>query len=137
MRLSLHTLTAVLVAVTVAACSSSPQARPAAVNQRVISADELRASTFTNVYEMIEAMRPQWLRPRGRTTFNGSESVKVYLDGSLLGEPSQLRNFTSRSLAEIRWFDANEATQRWGLDHGNGAILLSTRRSEPERTIRP
>ena len=117
----------------VMACSSSPRTRPTAVDQRVIKSAEIAESRYNNVYEMVEATRPQWLRPRGRTSFNTRESVKVYLDGSLLGEPEQLKNITARSIAEIRWLDANEATLRWGLDHGHGAIVLSTRR-EPART---
>jgi hypothetical protein len=121
-----HAMTAILALV--AACSTSPQTRPTTADQRVIKSDELTASRYNNVYEMIEATRPQWLRPRGRTSFNTRESVKVYLDGSLLGEPEQLRGITARSIAEIRWLDANEATLRWGLDHGHGAIVLSTRR---------
>ena len=110
------------------ACSKTPQSRPAPVNQRVLTSADIAASRFNNVYEMVEALRPQWLRPRGRTTFNQRESVKVYLDGSLLGEPEQLRGINTRTIAEIRWLDANEATLRWGLDHGHGAIVLSTRR---------
>ena len=122
-----HTLAAILAVVT--ACSSSPLTRPTPADQRLIKSDELAAARYNNVFEMVEATRPQWLRPRGRTSFNTRESVKVYLDGSLLGEPEQLKNITTRSVAEIRWLDANEATLRWGLDHGHGAIVLSTRRA--------
>jgi hypothetical protein len=42
-----------------------------------------------------------------------------------------------RSVSEIRWLDANEATLRWGLDHGHGAIVLSTRRETTTPSIRP
>jgi len=55
------------------------------------------------------------------------ESIKVYLDGSLMGGPEQLRQIQVRSISSIRFLDGLEATNRWGLDHGLGAIVVSTR----------
>jgi hypothetical protein len=34
----------------------------------------------------------------------------------------------TRSIATIRWLDGLAASERWGLDHGAGAIVVSTRR---------
>lgn len=110
------------------ACSSSPRERTSARQQRLITTAEIDASGYSTAFEVVEALRPQWLRLRGRTSFNARESVKVYLDDSLLGEPEQLRQITARSIAAIRFMDGNEATTRWGLDHGHGAIIVQTRR---------
>lgn len=111
------------------ACSSASGARPgSASQQRLITTQQIDAIHYSTAFEVIEALRPQWLRPRGRTSLNMRESVKVYLDDSLLGEPDQLRNITTRSIGSIRYLDGNEATQRWGQDHGHGAIMVSTRR---------
>ena len=111
-----------------AACASAPGARPtSAVNHSVISVEELRASGYSDAYHVVESLRPHWLRTRGATSFAKRETVKVYLDGSLLGGPDQLRQVTTSSIASIRFLDAIEATQRWGLDHGQGAIVVSTR----------
>jgi hypothetical protein len=54
--------------------------------------------------------------------------IKVYLDGTLLGGPDQLRQIMIRSITTIRWMDGLAASERWGLDHGAGAIVVSTRR---------
>lgn len=96
-------------------------------NRNVITTEEMRATGFADVFRVVEALRPQWLRTRGVTTLAGRESVKVYLDDLLLGGPDQLQQITTRSISSIRYLDGNEATQRWGLDHGHGAILVLTR----------
>jgi hypothetical protein len=44
-----------------------------------------------------------------------------------MGGTDQLRQILVRSITTIRYMDALEATNRWGLDHGLGAILVSTR----------
>ena len=114
-------------ALLVVACSSTPRQRSTSRQQRVITIAEIDAVRYTNAFEVVEALRPQWLRTRGRTSFRAQESVKVYLDDSLLGDPLQLRQITTRSISSIRFMDANEATTRWGLDHGHGAIIVLTR----------
>ena len=126
-------LAAVMMAI-VAACSSASSARrPSASPPGVITMDELSATRYSTAFEVVQALRPQWLRGRGRTSLNLSESVKVYLDDSPLGEPEQLRSISARSIASIRYLDGNTATQRWGMDHGQGAIMVSTRRDTTSR----
>jgi hypothetical protein len=55
--------------------------------------------------------------------------VKVYLDGSLLGGTESLRQITTRSISTIRYLNGLEASERWGLDHDLGAIVVTTRKS--------
>jgi hypothetical protein len=111
------------------ACASvSGPRRTGAAQSRLITPEEISVTRYATAFEVIEALRPQWLRPRGRTSFTMRETVKVYLDDSLLGEPEQLRHITAQSIGSIRYLDGNEASQRWGLDHGHGAIMVSTRR---------
>lgn len=112
------------------ACSSSPRQRSSARQTQVITMAEIDAVRYSTAFEVVEALRPQWLRTRGRTSFRAHESVKVYLDDSLLGDPEQLRSITTRSISSIRFMDGTEATTRWGLDHGHGAIIVSTRRDD-------
>jgi hypothetical protein len=115
-----------------AACAVAPiQHRGPTVDHHLIAAEEIRAAGYTDAFRVVESLRPQWLRTRGPTSLSPRETVKVYLDGSLLGGPEQLQHITTSSIASIRFFDGNEATQRWGLDHGQGAIVVSTRRDHP------
>lgn len=119
--------------VIVVACSSGPRQRSTARQQRVITMEEINAVRYSTAFEVVEALRPQWLRTRGTTSFRARESVKVYLDDSLLGEPPQLRQIMARSISSIRFLDGNEATTRWGLDHGHGAIVVLTRSDTTSR----
>jgi hypothetical protein len=133
-RLNQSVLVAFAVVLTVACSSAPPARRNTLIQQRLITAQEMSEIHYATAFEVVEALRPQWLRPRGRTSVNMREYVKVYLDDSLLGEPEQLRNIMARSIGSIRFLDAHEASQRWGLDHGQGAIVVSTRR---DATLRP
>lgn len=117
------------------ACSSGPRSRPAPIQQRVITTAEINAVQYPTAYDVVQALRPLWLNNRGRTSITQRESVKVYLDDSLLGEPEQLKNVTARSISSMRFLDANEATLRWGLDHGQGAIMVRTLRDSAR--VRP
>ena len=126
-RFSARALWFAVLPVVLVACSSNPRQRASGRQQHLITTDEINAVRYSTAFEVVEALRPQWLRTRGRTSFRASESVKVYLDDSLLGTPEQLRQITARSISSIRFMDGTEATTRWGLDHGHGAIVVSTR----------
>lgn len=115
------------------ACTGTSGNRRTAPDHSAISTAELEASPYANVFEVVQALRPNWLRLKGPTSFRGVEYVRVYLDGSLLGAPEQLRLVTTRSIASVRFFDGVAATQRWGLDHGQGAIVVSTRQEAKAR----
>ena len=109
------------------ACAAVPaQRRTSSLDHNVITAEEMRAVGLPDAFRVVQSLRPQWLRPRGSTSL-ARETIKVYLDGSLLGGPDQLQQIAVSSISSIRFFDGNEATQRWGLDHGPGAIVVSTR----------
>ncbi len=108
-------------------CASTPSGRPAQ-NRSLLSSEELLASGHSDAFSTVQSLRPHWLQLRGGTS-SRAETVKVYLDGSLLGGPDQLRQITTRSISTMRYYDALEATQRWGLEHGQGAIVVSTRKS--------
>jgi hypothetical protein len=129
MRLK-HSMALVSLAL-LAACASGAPARAPANEPSLISAEQLSAAPYPTAFDVVQALRPQWLRSRGRTSITQQEFVKVYLDNSLMGGTDQLRGITTKSIAAIRFLDGVQATQRWGLDHGQGAILVSTRR-EPK-----
>jgi len=100
-------------------------------DRKALTAEEMEASGYTDAFTVVQALRPLWLSTRGTSTINQQESVKIYMDGNLLGGPDQLRGIPIRSIASMRFLDGLEATNRWGLDHGLGAIVVSTRRERP------
>jgi hypothetical protein len=125
-RVAMRTVVPVLLALAAAACASAP-GDSVRTDTRVLSAEEMERSGYTEAFSAVQALRPQWLRLRGSTTFTGTEGVKVYLDSSLMGGPEQLRTVSVHSIAMLRYLDGREATNRWGLDHGMGAIVIVTR----------
>jgi hypothetical protein len=99
----------------------------------MISTGEMAASGFTDAFSLVQSLRPQWLRVRGTSSLATSEYVRVYLDGSLLGGTDHLRQITTSSISTLQYLDGLQATQRWGLDHGGGAIVVSTHGRATER----
>lgn len=114
-----------------AACASArgPDNELGNRDRNLITEGEIRAAGATDAYSIVASLRPQWLQLRGPSTITLRESVKVYLDGSLLGGPEYLRQIDAQTISTIQYLDALQATQRWGLDHGNGAIIVSSRQS--------
>lgn len=96
-------------------------------DRSALTAQEIQSTSGTDALTVIQTLRPQWLQRRGTSTLDRREMVKVYLDGSLMGGPDQLRHINAHSINSMKHLDGMEATQRYGLDHGQGAILVFTR----------
>lgn len=113
------------------ACSSggtSTAATPRA-DRSLLTIEEIGRVGSQDAYTAVQALRPHWLTKRGTSSIRLTETIKVYLDGNLMGGPEYLRQITTNSISSIRHLDGLEATQRYGLDHGVGAILVFTRRN--------
>lgn len=116
------------------ASQSAPDARRG--NANLIVQSEITASNTATAQELIQRLRPTWLRSRGmssaRPTNSAGESTGtlpvVYLDSSILGEISTLANVPTSNIAQIQYLSANEATQRFGTGHTGGAIIIITKK---------
>lgn len=92
-----------------------------------IHAEELSVTSAGNAFDVVQALRPTWLRSRpGARSFGGGGSVRVYMDGVSMGGVAALRNIPRDGIISLEYLDPAEATQRWGTGHGAGAILVST-----------
>lgn len=116
-----------MLSVATAGCSTRSESGTTRSSAKTITTAEMQASGHQDAYSLVQSLRPQWLRVRGTSSFNLTETVQVYLDGSRLGGPDHLRQISTHSISSLRYLDGLEATQRWGLDHGAGAIVVSTR----------
>lgn len=84
---------------------------------------------YTNLYEVVQALRSNWLRVRTSTNATGkADALIVYLDNQRLGGPEEMRRIVPSSVASVRYFDSIAASARWGLDHGGGAIYVVSAR---------
>lgn len=97
-------------------------------NPDVISETEITAANTGSAYDVVQRLRPQWLRARSAPSFGGNFVVMVYVDNIQFGEVEALRSIPAQSVAELEWIDATTATQRWGTGNAGGAIAVSTRR---------
>ncbi|HEX8696639.1 MAG TPA: TonB-dependent receptor plug domain-containing protein [Longimicrobium sp.] len=85
------------------------------------------AVAHTDAYSLLASVRPNWLRTRGVGSMTRPEQVQVYRDGIRAGGPASLRQIPSNSILSIEYLDGNQATARFGTDHGNGAILVRSK----------
>jgi hypothetical protein len=116
-----------LIAVT--ACSTTAGSKSASPRDRsTLTREDIQTSGAVDAFTAVQTLRPHWLMKRGTTTLNQSEFIKIYLDGNLMGGPEHLRQISTHSIESIRYMDALDATQRYGLDHGQGAVLVYTKK---------
>ena len=109
----------------VSACSRRPTTGPR-LDRNVLTPEQFANRGYNNAYEVVEALRSNWLTERGTDSFSSPAKVQVYFDGIRLGGVESLRTIELRPVTYIRFFDGIAATARWGLDHGMGAIYVST-----------
>jgi len=117
-----------IVLLLVAACAArAPRPTHAVPDRNVITQQELQEHRFETLFDAIQALRPIWLQTRGTNTLQAQATqIQVYLDNSRMGGIETLSTINISSVVYIRHYDGIEATARWGLDHGQGAIYVST-----------
>jgi hypothetical protein len=107
------------------ACIATAPVQRGGGDSNFISTSQI-ASKVGSVYDVIRTYHPNWLRIRGPDSLGRSGEVQVYFDGSRVGGVDNLRSIASSEVSFIRWYDGIEAAARWGLDHGNGVIWVSS-----------
>lgn len=125
-----RTILLLFITLILAACASSgTQGTRERRDRDHITRDEIARVQVGTAYEVVETLRPQYLRSRGMgSTTAPPEYAVVYIDGVRAGGLDQLRRVSRDSLEEIRYINGSDATTRFGTGHGGGAILVTTRR---------
>ncbi len=118
--------TILAVALTGCAAGPSPTPRPK-VDPNLITRDEIQAQQFTNAYDAVKTLRANWLHVRGGESVNYPLEVQVYLNDTHIGDISALQTIASPPIQFIRFYSGQEASAKWGVDHGRGAIVVSTK----------
>ncbi|MCC7055456.1 MAG: hypothetical protein IT355_19435 [Gemmatimonadaceae bacterium] len=119
----------VVVALALAGAGCAGPVRPRAtplIDQQLITKDVIRSSNYTNMYDVVLALRSTWIRTRPSDSFQKSSVVQVYLDMQRVGGPDELRSLAPVNVASVRYFDPIAASARWGMDHGAGVIYVVT-----------
>ena len=116
-------LAAILALLALAGCSSGGSRRDGTSRSRnVITADEIGTVQVANAYQLVERLRPHFLRPRGP-----ANELVVYVDNLPLGGVPALTDVNIARVREVRFLDSREATTRFGGGHRSGAILVFTK----------
>lgn len=82
--------------------------------------------------EVVRRLRPKWLSTRNFAASPSggalnAQDVQVYLDNIHQGGAASLTRINVDLIGEMRYLTGSEASARFGLNHQNGAILVTTR----------
>ena len=127
------TRTLVAFALLFLAAGCTPSMDPAAAGRArtrstLITFEEMQQrGQFSSLYDLIQELRPRWLRTQGPDSFLGpGGQVQVHMDGNRLGGVDALRALSAHGVTSISWLAPIDASARFGLDHSHGAIIVST-----------
>jgi hypothetical protein len=111
------------------ACSAAPRgAGPG--DPMTLREDEIAGSDARNAYELVEQLRPRWLRERPLRSLRLETVILVYRDGVRFGTIETLRNIPVETVRHMRVLDAAEAGQLPGLgsQHVERVIMITSLR---------
>jgi hypothetical protein len=107
--------------------STSASATPR-IRREVITQPELQGSAATNLFDVVQRLRPQWLSGANISNRAGSGTdVVVYQGQTHLGGVDALRQLQPSYAAELRWLDGSQASNTLpglGSRRVAGAIVI-------------
>jgi hypothetical protein len=111
------------------ACASAGTGTGTSHNSDIITAEQVAATHESNAYDVINQVRPLWLKSRGQTSINTGSSpyATVFVDGQYFGDLASLRQIIAPQIKEVRYFNGPSAVTRYGMQYGTGVIEVSTR----------
>ena len=99
--------------------------------RNLITFEEIRrVDNLRDAYEMVQILRPLWLRARGtvRPTDPNASLPRVYVDELWFGLGLEhLRRIISTTVHQMQFLDRSEAEMRYGSGHPGGIIMVLTR----------
>ena len=123
-------LPVLVAALVLSACGPKKTDRRPMTSRNVLTATEIERTNAATALDAVQALRPHFLNTRGAQSIQDPNPPQpiVYLDGMRLGLPSTLSMITASSVVTIEYVNSIEASSRYGMGHGGGAILVTTRR---------
>lgn len=110
-----------------AGCATSGGSTTLSGNTDLIERDDILGSNRGTAYEVIEMLRPQWLRARSDQSVLREGGILVYVDDVRYGDLNSLRAISAREVFRMQRYSSTAASQRWGPGHSDGVIYISTR----------
>jgi hypothetical protein len=110
------------------ACATAATTGRTDRNPSVITREEIAAAHVYNAYDAVQTLRPAFFHSHGQTTLSGTDNglPRVYLNHQLYGDIESLKQLEVTSIREIHYYNAPEASNRFGLGNASGAIEVIT-----------
>jgi len=110
---------------------ASTKAGKKSTDPNVITREEILGANANNLHDVVQRLRPQWLRTPAPTSINMNNEIVVFQDQMQLGGPDALRQLSPELAYELRWMDGVRASAALpGLMSGRhieGVIIVSTK----------
>jgi len=111
-----------------ASSAPRPSASREARNPDVISRQELQDPTIagTDAMTAIRQLRPAFFRTRGPQSFSNATAglTQISQDFGPLQPVDNLKGIDTRSLTEVRFLNAVEAQNRFGINANGGPVIV-------------
>jgi hypothetical protein len=120
-----------LVVATISCASATGGSGSADTNPNVLTAAEIArgAASQGTAYEAVQRLRPHFLQTRGHPESAASDpSVLISVDGASLTRVEALQTISATKVREIRYLNASEAVERFGLLAKSGPVILVLQR---------
>jgi hypothetical protein len=123
-----HLIPALALPLVMAACAAGGNGPPA-VARNVITSEQIQETSLSVAYDVVQRLRPEWLRSRGPTSIGHTtaEWPIVYVNSGRHGDLDTLRTMAVVDVREIRFLSGPEATQRFGTGVSGGVIQVLLR----------
>ena len=94
-----------------------------------LTQEQLAATNSLTLYDAIQKLRPDWLTSRGPTSVTDPTPAvaSVYMGNTRLGRADYLREMRVLDVSEVRYWDAGQASARFGMGHPRGVIEITRR----------
>ena len=122
---------AVLLGACTSAGTSSARTGTRESSPDYITSIEVAATPVANVYDLINRLRPQWLRTQTGSIRDNTRSqvIAIFLDDVRMGDVASLRTISTSGVQSLRYYDATRAAtvlRNPGSDPIAGAIVITT-----------
>ncbi|WP_420130023.1 hypothetical protein [Longimicrobium sp.] len=114
---------AMLMVAALGACGPSGTSSPGRGNARLLTAEELSASPTTNLFDVVQRLRPAWLT----TKFQGGSRgyPAIFVGSQRAGDINYLRTINTDNVLEVRYFDPIDASSRFGRNVPFGVMQIT------------
>ena len=124
-------LAVVMIAAGCASSGGAGGAGAATRNRNIITQAEIEQANGRTAFEVVQTLRPEYLRGRGVTSSSdnpsGGGEPSVFLNGTFHGGTESLGNISGTVIREIRFANARDATTKYGTGYPNGVIEIITK----------